>query len=220
MDRLKEPEIRLPERGHVVKAAEARLLQQASNIVEDAEKRAESVLVSAHERYLEEERRGHEAGEARAGKEAVARLLNEQAAFDAWLSGLEEELTRLVSDCMRHVIGLAGKDEVISSYVTHAIRTMRRQKRIRLNVSPGQFSAIREQVERVTGDFPEIEFIDVQESPALEDQRFVMESESARIEGSVDGLLTRLEELLLSAIRQFREENVAPAFAVRNGEAV
>lgn len=211
MDRLRVLDVRLPEHGHVIKAAQAGLLEQASDIIAEAEKRAAEILVAAQERYHEEERRGYEAGEARAEREAVARLLEEQAVLDSGLASLVEELTRLVGDCLRQMVGAIGQTELISGFITHAIRSMRRQKRIRLSVSPGRLSQIREHVERVTAEFPEIELIDVQENTALDDLRFLLEAESGRIEGSVETSLAEMENLLLAAIRRANAGGAIPA---------
>ncbi len=215
MYRLKELDVRLPERGHVIKASEAGLLAEASNIIADAERQAAEILLAAQERYQEEERRGFEAGEARAAREAVARLVREQAVLDQCLDKLTEELARLASDSIRKVIGVVGEKELMRSFVTHAMRNMRSQKRIRLSVSTAQYEEVRAHVERVAEDFPEIELIDVQENPAFEDQRFLLEAETGRIEGSVEASLSQLDELLLTAISETgvirRPRSVSPA---------
>lgn len=202
MYRLKELDIRLPERGHVLKAADAGLLEQASGVIAEAERQASEILVAAQQRYQEEERRGYEDGVARATREAVSRLVGEQALLDSCLDRITDEIARLAGDCVRQLIGAVGEKERMRAFVTHAMQCMRRQKRIRLSVSTESYEDTRMHVDRVAADFPEIELIDVQENPALDEGCFSLEAETGRIEGSIGASLERIDELLRAAVRQ------------------
>ena len=202
MYRLKDLDIRIPARGHVIKAAAADLLDEASHIIADAESRSAEIVAAANARYEEERERGYRDGLERAEGETVARLLEEQAVLDRCLAAIDGELASIAMACVRQLIGVYGDSELAQTYIANAIRRMRRQKRIRLGVSSRHYQAIRDNVDAVLRDFPEIELIDVSENPALGDLQFVLESEVGRIEGSVERGLSDIEERLRAVLRQ------------------
>jgi type III secretion protein L len=206
MYRLKELDIRIPARGHVIKAATTGLVAEASGILADAEERGAGIIAAAEARYEEERARGYRDGLDRAAAEAVGRLLDEQATLERSLAGLEAELAAVVVACVGRLIGTAADGDLARAYIVNALRRMRRQKRVRLTLSTAQYRGFRDRIDAITAEFPEIELIDVSENPALEDTRFVMESEIGRIEGSVERSLGQIEDQLLAALR-----NVAPA---------
>lgn len=215
MYRLKELDIRIPAGCHVIKASQADVLTEASGILAEAEHKAEEIVAAARERYEEERKRGYEDGLAEARREAVARLLQEQATLDSCLASLGEALADVVGACVRKVIGSIGDQELARAFISNAIRQMRRQKRIRLGVSPAHYPSICGQIESIRLRFPEIELIDVSENHEIDDLSFVLESEIGRIEGSIEKSLQGIEDQLHAAIRQHvseqRPQRIAPA---------
>lgn len=203
MYRLKELDLRLPASQRVVKAAEAQALIEADGILEAAKKKAADIVKTARRHHKEEKKRGYEEGLALASSEAIDRLLEETASLEDGLANVNQSLCEVVIACLRNILGEIGDRKLVRTYIANAIRQMRRQKRIRLSVSPDHFADISEHMSSITSKFVEIEMIDVVENPKLTGTHFVMESEIGRITGSIEQSIDDLKESLAVAIGKY-----------------
>lgn len=202
MYRLNTLGIRIQAGSHLIKSGAQSLVEQASQLIADAEQEAAAIRAAAEAAYEAEKLRGYEEGCERAVSEAVERMVAEQGDLDRGLAEIEEELAQLVSNCVRKLIGGKGETELALGYIRIALRRMRHEKRIRLAISSEQYPLVREAVSSLAEDVPQAELIDVVENSTLKGLHFIMESSIGRIEGSIDRNLAEIHDRLMERARR------------------
>ncbi|WP_375453322.1 type III secretion system stator protein SctL [uncultured Methylobacterium sp.] len=193
---------RLPSGSHVLPPEAFEPVAAATGLLREAEDRAAAIVETAQEAYRQESLRGYNDGLARAKLDAVERLLHESAALDAGLRGMEAELGRIVSACLRKLVAEFDDHARAEAVVRGALRQMRRERRSELRVSPAQFSAFKACIGRITADFPEVELVDVIEDAALVPPQIVLESRIGRVEADLDAALCDYETLIRGVVAE------------------
>ncbi len=193
---LKELGFRLEAGIHLLPRRMVGAMDEASALVEAARRQATEIVADAEQAFAREKARGYEEGRAQAGREAAARLLDENALLDLRLREIEDELAGIVIACVRKLVQGFGDDEQAASLVRAALVQMRREKRAELRVAPAQYAAMREGIGRIVADFPEVELVDVVEDATLSPPRIVLETAIGRVEGDLGRDLEALERIV------------------------
>jgi len=84
--------------------------------------------------------------------------------------------------------------------VREALKQMRREKKAELRVAPEQYAELRDRIEDIRKDFPEIQLIDVVEDPALKPPQIVVETSIGRVEGDLGRHIEELERAITDAV--------------------
>lgn len=194
--RLKELGFRLAAGAHVVRRAAFEPVEAAAEIVAEAERKAASIVAGAEAAHAAERARGYEDGLAMARIEAAERLLGESAALDRRLAGVEHELVDIVAASVRRLIDDFDDRTKAETLVRTALRQMRREKRAELRVSPAQFGEMRQSIDRIVADFPEVDLVDIVEDDTLSAPQIIVETAIGRVEGDLGRSLDELVAIL------------------------
>ncbi len=185
--------------AHVVPRAEFTAIEEANQILSDAEATAAEILQQAKGAYEAEKLRGYEDGLVEAQIESVGQLLHENQQLDQGLLGIERDLSRLVAGCVRKFI--AGFDGAAraEALVNAAMKQMRREKVAELRVPTELYEYFRERITAIVSEFPEVQLVDVVEDPSLDPARIILETSIGRVDGNIAQRLNDLEAVIRSA---------------------
>ncbi|KAB0676849.1 type III secretion system stator protein SctL [Aureimonas leprariae] len=197
--RLNDLGFRLGSGAHVLKRGSFEPVEAGEALVVAAEARASEIVASAETAFEAEKRRGYDEGFAAARLEAVERLLGESETLDRTLAGLEGALSDIVVAAVRRLIDDFDDRAKAETLVRTALRQMRREKKAELRVSPPQFATLKEAVDAIVADFPEIKLVDVVEDETLTPPQIVVETAVGRVEGDMGRGLADLERALRAA---------------------
>ncbi|GJD91454.1 Yop proteins translocation protein L [Methylobacterium hispanicum] len=185
----------------------------ATALLRDAEARAAAIVAEAEQEYARRSAQGYADGLARAELESVERLLREGVQLDAGLKAAEAEMARIVMACVRRLVDSFDDEARTVAAVRGALRQMRRERRAELRVAPAHYAAMRDRIAGIVADFPEVEFVDVVEDPALMPPQIVLESSIGRVETAVDAGLDALEAIVRGAAAGHSDSSADPAGA-------
>lgn len=196
--RLAEFGFRLASGAHLMRRADVETLETANALVVAAEARASAIEASAAEAFEAERRRGYEDGTAAARLDAAERLLAESLTLDQRLDEVEGELADLVLQGVRKLVAEFDERAKAESMVRAALTQMRREKKAEIRVSRAQLGELRAVAERVRGEFPELQLVDVLGDDALQSPNVVVETAIGRVEGDLGRAVGDLERALRS----------------------
>ena len=197
--RLNELGFKLSAGAHVVSRSEFAAVEEASQLLSQAEETCARMLRDAEEAYRNEARRGYEDGLVEARIHSVEQLLQESHELDQALLAMERDLARLVVDCVRKLID--GFDDVAraETLVRAGLKKMRRERVAELRVPTGLHEHFRQRIADIVGEFPEVQLVDVVEDPALEASRIILETSIGRVDGDIAQRLDDFETVIRSA---------------------
>jgi type III secretion protein L len=197
--RLNELGFKLSAGAHIIRRSEFAALEEANQILSDAEATAAQIGEEAKEAYEVEKQRGYEDGLVEARIHAVGQLLHENHQLDQGLLGIERDLSRLVAGCIRKFIDNFDDAARAEALVKAAMKQMRREKVAELRVPTKLYPHFRERITAIVNEFPEVQLIDVIEDPSLDPSRIILETSIGRVDGNIVQRLEDLEAVIRSA---------------------
>ena len=209
--RLNDFGFRLSAGAHVIPRAQFAAVDEATQLVAGAERRAAEIVQDAEREFERQKERGYQDGLAQARLEAVERLIAEQQVLERGLAGIEQGLAQVVSDCVRRIIEGFDDQTRAESVVRQALKKMRREKRVEVRAAPAACAVLRDRVRGIMQEFPEVELIDVVEDSSLEPQRIIVETSIGRVDGNLAQRLDDLDAAIRGALAKPAAESAASA---------
>lgn len=182
--------------------SEARI--NADKIIAQARKKAEEIIKAAEIDYETEKQKGYHDGIQTAKQEMADRISTLAIKTSQYYSNLEENITTLVMNTVRKVIGGIDKNELISGLVKSALAVMKSQKQITLKVAPVQVDSLNERISEIIQNYPQINSIEVQGDGRLSPGQLVIESPIGIVDAGIETQLTSIEAAFK---RCFQPEN-------------
>jgi type III secretion protein L len=217
--RLNEVGFKLAAGAHVLPRAEFAPVEEATRLLAEAEAKAAEIVKQAEEAFQREKQRGYEEGRAQAQLESVERLMAEQQVLNRGLERVEQDLAKLVSECVRRIIDGFDEHARAEGIVRGALKQMRREKRVELRAPPGLHDFLRSRIDAIRKDFPEIDLIDVVEDPLLEPEQVIVETSIGRVDGNLSQRLDDLETVIRGAYSKATADAVAARATGAHAEA-
>jgi len=186
----------------IIKAATITALDEARNIIDVANEKAEQIDTRAQRRYESEKKRGYREGRERADLDSFARLISEQRQLDRTLANLEMAVADLVKASVRKIVSEFDDATLVYSVVTRALTKIRREGQMQIHMPPGMrdtFVPIASKLEAAVDGIGPIELV---EDHTLEVPAFVVESGAGRLECNVPRRLRALETLIDDIVKQ------------------
>jgi type III secretion protein L len=190
---------RLAAGPHLLGAEETGAIEVAGRLIAAAEARAEEIVRDAEEQRRLEAERGFRDGIAEGQRAALARLLMEQAALDAGLRAVEQDLVAVTTAAVRRLVGSFDDRARVETVIRSALGQMRREKRAQVRVGPAHVAHVREAVSELIKAYPEVELVDVVEDPSFDGGRVAVETSIGRVEADIGERLGSLIEALSRA---------------------
>lgn len=197
--RLKELGFALAAGSHIVPRSQFAAVEEACDLLDQAEIARDDILRQAEQTYESEKQRGYEEGLAQARVEAIAQLIRETGDLDQGLRAVERDLAGLVAECVHKLVAEVDVSVRAEAVVRTALRQMRREKRAELRVPQALYSHFKERMAAIVAEFPEVELVDVVEDRSLEPTRVIFETGVGRVDGNIAQRLDDLEREIRSA---------------------
>ena len=185
--------------GNLVKGRDRHVVAEGDQLLAEVREQGRR----AHDAAVEQGRRH---GEAEGRKRAAALMADTVAAAQGQLRASERRLIAIVMEAVRRIIGEFEDTELTSRLVRKLVAEAERQGRIRLRVSPGQLTTVRDLVRRMPNRPGEVELVEVIADPSVDDRACRMETELGFVETSIDAQL----EVLQAALENYPVESRAP----------
>ncbi|MBD9524737.1 HrpE/YscL family type III secretion apparatus protein [Ensifer sp. ENS02] len=189
----------------IIKSKESQAWLDGYAFLEAARHEADS-LVEAAKREREAHRRdGFDAGRAE-GEIEISKLLSDTTAkVDAYLASLEEDIVDLVLLIVERVIGPMGDVSLSTAMARQALRHLRHERDLTINVPPGACEAIENLIHSEFTDAASYP-IKVVADPNLERGRCVLTTPAAVVDTTLNAQLSTIRAALMAA-----QEAVTPS---------
>lgn len=160
-------------------------LTQATDIIEAATLRAETIVGGAEAAYETERQKGYAQGREDAQREQSLHVLENVARHVDFLEKSEDRIVDLVMQAVRRVIEGFDERERAVAAVRSVLAMARDQKQVTLRLSPEHAETVRRQIQEMVAAYPGIGFIDVVPEQRIEGDACVLESDMGVIESSI-----------------------------------
>ena len=185
--------------GNLVKGRDRHVVAEGDQLLAEVREQGRRACDAAVEQ-------GKRHGEAEGRKRAAALMADTVAAAQGQLRVSERRLIAIVMEAVRRIIGEFDDTELTSRLVRKLVAEAERQGRIRLRVSPGQLTTVRDLVGRMPNRPGDVELVEVVADPSVDDRACRMETELGFVETSIDAQL----EVLQAALENYPVESRAP----------
>ncbi|QEN85330.1 HrpE/YscL family type III secretion apparatus protein [Labrys sp. KNU-23] len=171
--------------GRILRAAEAKAWQDGYGFLETARQDAGHLREAGRRAYAAEYAQGYEDGLAE-GKREAARLLTETTVkLDRYIAGVENQVTDLVLEVTRRMLGSFDLDELVAKIARQAVAEVRQAKYLRLTVHPDAYDRVREELD-LLGRERQFDFaIETATDSTLARDACIVASEAAVVDASV-----------------------------------
>ena len=185
--------------GNLVKGRDRHVVAEGDQLLAEIREQGRR----AHDAAVEQGRRH---GEAEGRKRAAALMADTVAAAQSQLQVSERRLIAIVLEAVRRIIGEFDDTELTSKLVRKLVAEAESQGRIRLRVSPGQLTAVRDCLRRMPNRPSEVEWVEVVADPSVDERACRMETELGFVETGIDAQL----EVLRAALENYPVESRVP----------
>ena len=175
--------------GNLVKGSDRHVVAEGDQLlaaVQDQGRRAYDAAVA----------RGRRDGEAEGRKGAAALMADTVAAAQGQLRASEKRLIAIVMEAVRRIIGEFDDTALTSRLVRRLVVEAENEGKIRLRVSPGQLTTVKDCVRQMPSRHSGVELVEVVADASVEDRACRMETELGFVETSVDAQLEALQGAL------------------------
>ena len=194
-----EPDLSRPDVSRkIIKARDFWAYRDARHAVDEALKRKEQILESAQEAYRSERERGYSEGNESARLEQSGSMMEIVTQTVEYYGRVESQMVELVLEAVRKVVSEFDDRERVSTVVRNCLDLARTQKHLRLSAHPSQVEFLREHVEGLRREYPNIAQIEVHPDAKLAPDACLVESDIGIVEASLQGQVDVLRETLVS----------------------
>lgn len=189
-------ELAEPEPGQRVLSHEAySAVLDAEGMLADARARADARLAEAEEAYTRRQLQGYEDGQVEAQAMAAERVLTMIDETVGYLAHAEQDVARIVLDCLRRILGEFDDDELVLRMARASIDRMRGESRVTLRVRPEVENDVRRRVGEVLAGTAEVSLIEVVGDPGAQRGCCRLESDAGVIDCSLETQLAAIERV-------------------------
>jgi type III secretion protein L len=175
----------------------SRLLSEAGNIVEAAERRADGVIEQARAE-------GHDQGLALAQAQMARHLLEAQRQSREFLDASERRIVGLAVAILERIAPTLGESKIVAALAEEALSTVHAEKYLRIRVTAEAAAATQEMLDHWRSEHPEVETAQVTVDLHLAPFTCVVESELGRIEAGLPAQLEAVREKLTAVATESR----------------
>ena len=177
-----------------VSAEDAATLTRAEEIVAAAEAEAARIREEAKQAYEAEKAHGYADGLADGKAEILSQKLDLIDESVAYMESVEGKLVEIVMKAIRKCICEVEDADLVWQIVRKSLQAVvRTQREVTVRVSPDHVADVKGRVDAIRGEFPTVNFIDVQADPRLSGAACVVETVSGIVEASVEGQIKAIE---------------------------
>jgi len=185
--------------GPIVKAAHFTQMQEASEVLQEARRKAREIEAGA-DCVLELARiEGYAQGLQQARAELSTQIAQTTARLESSFVSLEARIVNTVMGAVQQILRETDERTVMERLIRRVLAERRTEKQLRLRVSASQFDQVNHWLAGVLREFPDVEFIDVLKDPNATPGTCVLESEFGVVDASLDTQLAAVRGGLVNA---------------------
>jgi type III secretion protein L len=185
----------------LLKARDYQVFEQAQQILDDAQQRADAIVAGAEAEFEAEKTRGYEEGLEQARMELAEQMLDTVGRTVDYFSGVEDKVVGIVSSAVRRILGEFDDAELIVRVVHNALHVVRNQKQVTLRVHPDQEQAVTGRLSHILSGHSAISYLEVVADHRLEAGGCILETEVGVVDASVEVQLQALEKAMTARLR-------------------
>jgi len=179
--------------ARILRAAEARELQQGYALVENVRREAQQLREASRRAYAAEYAQGYDDGKAR-GQEEAARLISEAAAkVDRYLGGIQNEVVSLALGVVERVLGEFDVGTLVAQAARQAVAELRRGKHLKVQIHPGALDKVRDALDAVLRDSQLGMTVEIDTNENLALGACTLSTDFAVVDASIDAQLRAIE---------------------------
>jgi type III secretion protein L len=181
----------------VIKAQTVDKIDGAEALVKAAEAEAQRIRQEAEAVYAAEKARGLQDGLAEAARDSAQRLIEDTRLLDSRLARIEADLADLVTDAVREIIKRFEAPALVEEVTRTALDEVRSEHRVQLHVARESEETLRDAMQNILADYPEIEVLDIVVDPDITPPNLRLESGLGIVTFSLEDTLEGLRTLLV-----------------------
>src|SRR5262245_37405896 len=170
----------------IIRREEAQNWVDGYRFVAEGQRAADELRQNAQVAYDEAKARGFEEGRAAGAAEAAAIVAETVAKVDQYLASIEQQVAELSLTIVEQVLGRLPDGDVMARIAKQALEAFRREKQVRLRVSP----TVLEDVQRALSAWPGAEAsgptLVIEADPRLAPKQCTIVTEFAVVDASLD----------------------------------
>lgn len=182
----------------LIKAKDFEALGDATQIIKDAQEKAQAILQKAEEDYKARYEQGYIDGQEAGKMEHTEKVMETVLASVEFIEKIESTVVNVVSQSIRKILGDMDADERIKHIVSAALNNVRGQQKVTVRVSPRDEPAVSSYLEAMTSG----SFLTVVADARLADDSCIIESELGVIDASLKTQLKAFENAFSSKIKK------------------
>lgn len=167
---------------------------KAEKILRIAQENAERMLAEAEKVYLTEKERGYSEGIKKSEKEMATEMSTLAINTEKYLSEIEQQITALVLNTVKKVIGDLDQGELIRSLVKNSLAAMRNHKFIKLKISPTHIDFLNSRINEMLNAYPNIHGIEIIADDRLSQNQLILESPIGIVDSSIESQLSAIKD--------------------------
>jgi type III secretion protein L len=182
--------------GKVVKAADLRLLREATEVLEKAREHAAEVNDSLGRVEEEARSRGESLGLEEGRREAAVQHWKTVLSTVSYLGKIEDALIRTVTDSLRRIVMEIPPQERIVQLVGRALQDLSAVQKVVVNVHPDDVRVVTSEVNALEPSLPAGVVIEVRQRPDLSPGSCLLETPLGVVDASLEAQLQAMHESL------------------------
>lgn len=180
----------------VLRADEASAWLDAQALRAQAQSDADDIRREAQDAYEAQCRRGYDEGLEQARLQEAERMIESVGRTVEYLAKVESEIVDLVMIAVKKIFADFDDHERVLVVARGALSALRNQKQMTLRVAPPQAPRLKERLDELLADYPNVGYLDVVPDARLSGDACMLESEIGSVEASIDGQIAALRKSL------------------------
>ncbi len=200
---LKRPGFELESTSAVIKGSDYARVLEASELLDAAREQGKRIEAEAERVFEQRKEEGYEKGLDEARQEMVVQMFEVAERTAAYLEHIEEQVTKIVVNSLRHIVASLPPDELIIQSVRKALAAvMANQKQVTLRVPHEQVDAVQQRISELLSAFPAITTIEVAADSRLEGTDCILETELGVVEAGAEVQIKAIEKALQKSLNR------------------
>ncbi|WJF89297.1 HrpE/YscL family type III secretion apparatus protein [Paraburkholderia bonniea] len=173
-------------------------LNDAHQMLADAQAEASRLARAAQDAYDEMRERGYADGREAARREHAMHMIEQVASSLGYLEQVETRMVELVLSAVRRIVCDTPEHQRVADVVRSVLAAARTQPQLTLRLSPSQADLIQPQLDEILSAYPHIRAVHVQPDTHIAPDSCILESDLGFIETSLE---TQLEALRTAFVK-------------------
>lgn len=177
----------------IVRFADVAALQEAEQLITDANAQADAIIAGAQAAFEAERQRGYAEGIEEAKLEQAEQMIENVSRTIDYFGKVEARMVELVMQALRKIISDFNDEERVLITVKNVLSVVRNQKQMTLRLNPSQVETVKARVNDLLANYPGVGYLDIVADSRLPLDSCILESDIGLVEASMEGQLQALE---------------------------